>query len=198
MLFEDVAARTAVVDAPNGEELSEAETSFTLAGESGHRSPLTQVPCLNRGSPGFIASEMIWVDESSAIADNRSESLGEKMSASTVLVVEDDPDVLEVICEILEGDGRRPIAARDGREALRELRSGLRPCLIILDMLMPGMDGWQFRRTQKADEDLSKIPVVVVSGVQAARNSALQGGAVAFLPKPVVPEALLLAVASAC
>jgi CheY-like chemotaxis protein len=120
------------------------------------------------------------------------------MPGTTVLVVEDDPDVLEVLCEILESDGRIPVAVRDGREALRELRSGLRPCLIVLDMLMPGMDGWQFRRTQQADEDLAKIPVIVVSGVRAARNSALQGGAVAFLPKPVVPEALLSAVASAC
>jgi CheY-like chemotaxis protein len=125
-------------------------------------------------------------------------SLGKQMSGTTVLVVEDDPDVREVICEILERDGRHPVAVRDGQEALRELRSGLRPCLIILDMLMPGMDGWQFRRKQQADDDLAGIPVVVVSGVMAARNSALQGGAVAFLPKPLVPEALLSAVASAC
>lgn len=138
------------------------------------------------------------MDGAGPIVDNRSAIVGGEMPGTTVLVVEDDPDVLEVICEILQQDGRRPVAVHNGREALQELRSGLRPCLIILDMLMPGMDGWQFRRTQQADENLAKIPVVVVSGVKAARNSALQGGAVAFLPKPVVPEALLSAVASAC
>ena len=88
--------------------------------------------------------------------------MGERTLGSTVLVVEDDADVREVICEILEGEGCRPVGVRDGNEALRALRSGLRPCLIVLDMLMPGMDGWQFRRTQKADEELAKIPVIVV------------------------------------
>ncbi|HKB70337.1 MAG TPA: response regulator [Thermoanaerobaculia bacterium] len=120
------------------------------------------------------------------------------MPATTVLVVEDDADAREVICEILAGDGYRPIAARNGREAIDVLGSGLRPCLILLDMLMPGMDGWQFRRAQQANDDLAKIPVIVVSGVKAARNSALRGGAIAFIPKPVAPEALLSAVASAC
>ena len=88
--------------------------------------------------------------------------------------------------------------ARNGREAIEILEAGLRPCLILLDMLMPGMDGWQFRRAQQADGDLAKIPVVVVSGVKATRNSALQGGAVAFLPKPIRPEALLETVSQTC
>jgi len=120
------------------------------------------------------------------------------MPGNTVLVVEDDVDAREAVCEILANEGHRPIAVSDGREALAALGSGLRPCLIVLDMLMPGMDGRQFRRAQQASEELAKIPVVVVSGVKAARNSALRCGAVAFLPKPVAPEALLSAVASAC
>jgi CheY-like chemotaxis protein len=118
--------------------------------------------------------------------------------ALTVLVIEDDPDAREVIAEILRGEGYQPVEVADGRAALASLRAGLRPSLIILDMLMPGMDGWQFRRAQCSDESLAKIPVVVVSGVRAARNSAMQGGAVAFLSKPVAPDALLLAVANAC
>jgi CheY-like chemotaxis protein len=118
--------------------------------------------------------------------------------ASTVLIIEDDPDSREVITEILKTEGHELVAVANGREAMNTLRSGFRPCLIILDMLMPGMDGWQFRRAQCADEVLAKIPVVVVSGVRAARNSALQGGAVAFLSKPVAPDALLLAVATNC
>lgn len=118
--------------------------------------------------------------------------------ASTVLIIEDDPDSREVITEILRSEGHDPVAVANGREALNTLRAGFRPCLIILDMMMPGMDGWQFRRAQCADEVLAQIPVVVVSGVRAARNSALQGGAVAFLSKPVAPDALLSAVASNC
>ena len=120
------------------------------------------------------------------------------MIPDTVLVVEDDPDAREVMCEILASDGRTSIPARNGREALEKLEGGLRPCIIVLDMLMPGMDGWQFRRAQLANPEIAGIPVVVVSGVKAARNSALQGGAVAFVPKPVAPEALLSAVARAC
>ena len=89
-------------------------------------------------------------------------------------------------------------AVRDGREALAALGSGLLPCLIVLDLPVPGMDGWQFRRAPRGSEELAKIPVVVVSGVEAARNSALQCGAVALLPKPVAPQALLSAVDSAC
>jgi CheY-like chemotaxis protein len=116
----------------------------------------------------------------------------------TVLVIEDDSDTREVLCEILSGDGYRAVPARNGREAFEILGSGLRPCLILLDMLMPGMDGWQFRRAQQADEDLARIPVVVVSGVKATRNSALRGGAVAFLPKPIRPETLLETVSQTC
>jgi len=116
--------------------------------------------------------------------------------ASTVLVIEDDPDAREAITEILRGDGHQAVGAANGREALDTLHSGFRPGLIILDMLMPGMDGWQFRRAQCADETLAKIPVVVVSGVRATRNSALRGGAVAFLSKPVAPDALLSTVAA--
>lgn len=118
--------------------------------------------------------------------------------ASTVLVIEDDPDSREVISEILRTEGHQPVAVANGREALKTLHSGFRPCLIILDMLMPDMDGWQFRRAQCADASLASIPVVVVSGVRAARNSAIRGGAVAFLSKPVAPDALLSAVATAC
>ena len=118
--------------------------------------------------------------------------------ASTVLVIEDDPDAREVITEILRGEGHQAVGAGNGREALQTLRSGFRPCLIILDMLMPDMDGWQFRRAQCADETLAKIPVVVVSGVRATRNSALQGGAVAFLSKPVAPDTLLSTIAAVC
>jgi CheY-like chemotaxis protein len=196
MLLEDFPAGAAVIHAPDREELPEAKAPFALAGESGHRRGLTQVPCLLRGALGPKGDQKFgWIERSRSVKMSRSM---EQTPGSTVLVVEDDADVREVLCEILERDGRRPVAVRDGREALRELRSGLRPCLIVLDMLMPGMDGWQFRRNQQADETLAKIPVIVVSGVRATRNSALQGGAVAFLPKPVVPEALLSAVASAC
>jgi len=63
--------------------------------------------------------------------------------------------------------------------------------VILLDMLMPEMDGWQFRRAQQADPELASIPVVVVSALKAVENSAKRFGAVAFLGKPVAPEDLI-------
>lgn len=181
---EDVAARPTVVDAADGIELAESEAPFALAGERWHRR------CFHANRvPDFFSKG--WTSPAGYPTISG-------MPCSTVLIIEDDPDAREVLGEILRSDGYSPVVAKDGREGLATLRAGLRPCLIVLDMLMPGMDGWQFRRAQNADRELADIPVVVVSGVKAARNSALSAGAVAFLAKPVAPEALLSAVAAAC
>jgi two-component system response regulator MprA len=81
-----------------------------------------------------------------------------------ILVVEDEPDLREVMVGILEGEGYRAIAASDGQDALRVLESNPeRPSLILLDLMMPRMDGWTFRETQQRDERFSAIPVVVVT-----------------------------------
>ena len=114
--------------------------------------------------------------------------------AGTILVVEDDPDSREVFTELLRGEGHPVVAVRSGAEALAYLRREKRPSVILLDMLMPEMDGWQFRKAQQSDPDLAGIPVVVVSALRTVANSAMRFGAAAFLPKPIAPEDLIGAI----
>ncbi len=84
--------------------------------------------------------------------------------AGTVMVVEDDVCVRELVIEILSGGGFTAVGARNGQEALQHLRQGLiQPALILLDLMMPVMDGRQFRAEQLNDPLLARIPVVVMS-----------------------------------
>src|SRR5205085_12014163 len=81
-----------------------------------------------------------------------------------VLVVEDDHDVREALVEALEASDYHPMAAANGSEALQRLRSGSEPpCVILLDVMMPVMDGREFREEQRRDPALAEIPVVVLS-----------------------------------
>jgi CheY-like chemotaxis protein len=82
---------------------------------------------------------------------------------STVLVVDDDPDIRESVQLALEGRGFTVVGKPNGREALDWLQAGNRPAVILLDLMMPVMDGWLFRTIQRTDPELSAIPVVVLS-----------------------------------
>src|SRR5437870_2187057 len=70
-------------------------------------------------------------------------------NAGTVLIVEDDPNTREAMKCLIESHGHVVATARDGNEALSVLRSGMRPCLIVLDLTLPNKDGFQFRRDQR-------------------------------------------------
>jgi CheY-like chemotaxis protein len=84
--------------------------------------------------------------------------------AGTVMVVEDDVCIRELVIEILGGGGFKAVGAGNGREALQHLRqTRVRPGLILLDLMMPVMDGRQFRAEQLSDPLLARIPVVVMS-----------------------------------
>ena len=107
-----------------------------------------------------------------------------------VLIVEDDADLLETFLLVLEGAGHVATGAGNGQEALDKLRGGLRPDLILLDLMMPVMNGWQFREEQLKDPALASIPVVVVSAAGPISETHTLHPA-AFLPKPVDLEALL-------
>ena len=120
-----------------------------------------------------------------------SKTEGPREAGRTILVVEDEADTREVFAELLRAEGHRVIAVGSGSEALAYLRGGERPSVILLDMLMPQMDGWQFRKAQQGDPRLADIPVVIVSALRTIANSAIRSGAVAFLLKPVAPEELL-------
>ena len=114
-----------------------------------------------------------------------------------VLVIDDDEGIRDAIAEVL-ADSAHPVAtASNGREALDWLQTHQRPCLILLDLMMPVMDGRQFRAAQRADARLADIPVVVITagGDQTPKSEmAVQG----WLGKPVELEVLLAHIGQFC
>jgi len=116
-----------------------------------------------------------------------------------VLVVEDDESTLDSMLALLTSDGYEAIGANSASTALTLLRDGaVRPRLILLDLNMPGKDGWQFRTELLCDPDLARIPIVVVSAAgQLAVKAATEAmRAAAGLVKPVDTDELLRVVAA--
>jgi len=106
------------------------------------------------------------------------------MSTHRVLVVEDDLDIRESLMEILEDHGYEPIGAENGLEALARLREpGPQPCLILLDLMLPKMDGRAFRQHQLQSPELAAIPVVVISAFRDVAQIAQEMN-VDLLKKP--------------
>jgi two-component system, OmpR family, response regulator CpxR len=101
----------------------------------------------------------------------------------TVLVVDDDSGVRELLTRSLSFEGFDVMEATNGQDALTQLRTGRRPGVIVLDLRMPVMDGWAFRIAQRADPRIARIPVVILSGADAHRFQEIE--AVAALEKPV-------------
>jgi CheY-like chemotaxis protein len=97
--------------------------------------------------------------------------------------VEDDPDLRSMMDQLLHLEGFAPVTATNGLEALRLLKSGLRATAILLDLMMPVMDGWAFRRAQRADPELANIPVIVLTA--AANPRACELAAAAIFEKPL-------------
>ena len=87
------------------------------------------------------------------------------MDKRIVLVVEDDHLIRQVIAEALEEEGFQVVEAANGREALENLKT-VRPALILLDLMMPVMNGWEFRRAQLEDPAIADVPVVVLSALK--------------------------------
>ena len=112
----------------------------------------------------------------------------------TILVVEDSVDLRETLAEILEEQGYTVRTAAHGQDAFDQLRTGPLPSLILLDLMMPVMDGWEFRRRQQEDARLRSIPVVVMSA--SADLSAVD--AAGHLRKPFELSELLGTVADRC
>ena len=93
-------------------------------------------------------------------------------NSACVLVVDDDPDLCQTFQILLQLHGYSVATSSDGADALARLRTGLSPCIILLDLMMPGMNGVQFREEQLRDPALREIPVVVVTGQHKAENRA--------------------------
>jgi CheY-like chemotaxis protein len=124
-----------------------------------------------------------------------------KDARRTVMIVEDDRDVRETIAEILQDNDYVAVGAANGAEALAELRGSTevdRPGLILLDMMMPIMDGWELREALTADESLRDIPVVVLTAHASAPDVAARLNAAGYLRKPVSLRTLLDTVARFC
>jgi CheY-like chemotaxis protein len=118
------------------------------------------------------------------------------VSQPTILIVEDDADTRDMIGRFLELEGYAVETAANGRQALDRLDAGAHACVILLDLMMPVMDGWEFRRIQVSHSTLSKIPVIVFSA--AGRDRMSQIDANDYLSKPVDLDELLDRISRYC
>jgi CheY-like chemotaxis protein len=116
-----------------------------------------------------------------------------------VMIVEDDRGVRESIVEVLEDHDYQPMVASNGREAIECLRAqGTKPRVILLDIMMPVMDGWEFRALQKADPELAAIPVVVLTAHANIEEAVSGMHADGALQKPLHLQTLLATVERFC
>ena len=106
-----------------------------------------------------------------------------------VLIIDDELDIRQAVAEVLADEGYQVYSAGDGAEGLVQLRAH-HPQIVLLDLMMPGMSGWEFRKRQQSDPDLSTIPVVVLSAL--GRDGAIEANG--YLQKPFDLDALLDAV----
>ena len=113
-----------------------------------------------------------------------------------VLIVEDDADLRDMMAQLLSLEGFNAATVANGREALEYLHDADRPDVILLDLMMPVMDGWEFRRRQQADPALARVPVIVLSALDPSRAASVD--AAAFLKKPLDFDHLLALVRTYC
>lgn len=119
-----------------------------------------------------------------------------KNDCKNVLVIDDDPAICQTMKDVLEIQGYEVVTASDGVEGIKALKSmsGL-PCMILLDLMMPGMNGWGFLDFQKANPTYSKVPVIICSAYEASAKSI---GTSPVLIKPVQLNSLMGAVKAFC
>lgn len=119
----------------------------------------------------------------------------ELSSCHSILVVEDDDDIRNAIVDLLETEGYCTESAVNGKDALDKLQQIHRPCLVLLDMMMPIMNGRQFLDEVMKDSALAPIPVLIVSAVADKTNTE---GSVGFLKKPIDIDVVLDVVSQYC
>jgi CheY-like chemotaxis protein len=114
--------------------------------------------------------------------------------SKSILLIEDDTDVREVLSLLLSDQGYDVACAEDGQEALTYLHAGLKPSIILLDLMMPGMNGYEFRDRQRREPAIASIPVIILSasGNVAQRTKGLD--VAVALEKPVAFEKLCKAI----
>jgi CheY-like chemotaxis protein len=115
-----------------------------------------------------------------------------------VLIVEDDTDLRETLVDLLQVEGYRTAEAANGREALARLGQAGPPCLVLLDLMMPVMNGWELREQMRQDPALASVPVAILTGVRNGTDQAAALDAVGYFQKPLDFDALLATVAIYC
>jgi CheY-like chemotaxis protein len=117
----------------------------------------------------------------------------------SVLIVDDEAGVVSGLTELLESEGYRVATACDGADALDQLRRGLRPSAILLDLMMPRMDGWDFRHEQMKDDELKEIPIIILTAAGFSEASVkTQFGDIGFVRKSSGHAVMLRALRQRC
>jgi two-component system chemotaxis response regulator CheY len=114
-----------------------------------------------------------------------------------ILIIDDDEDICEMLALLLEVEGHDVITAGDGVAGLEQLRADGRPSLILLDMMMPRLDGEGFLKALRSDPNTADIPVVFLTGHPSGRTKAAQLGTLGCLVKPVELKDLMRTVQQA-
>lgn len=116
----------------------------------------------------------------------------------TILLIDDHEDIRDGLEVVLRQEGYGVETAANGREALDRLRAGFRPCIIMMDLMMPIMTGYEFRKEQLTYPELKDIPLIVYSGVTNMRDSAPQLQAAAYAEKPMEVDRIIALVRHHC
>ena len=116
---------------------------------------------------------------------------GERETAPCILVVDDDASVRQTLSDVLTDEGYFVATAQNGAVALARLRAGLSPALILLDLMMPVLDGMAFCAAQAADPAIAAIPTIVVSAARDGERRTARTGVSGFLQKPFGLDKLL-------
>lgn len=121
------------------------------------------------------------------------------MAIDTILLIEDDESIREITKELLETEGYKTVVAANGQIALDILNActnGDLPKVILLDLMMPVMDGWQFMEQKRLNDKLSNIPVVAFSALEERKISSARTDDV--IRKPIHPEMMLKVIQKYC
>jgi len=116
----------------------------------------------------------------------------------TILLTEDNSDTRDAITQVLAVEGYTVVTAVHGREALGHLQGGLRPALILLDLMMPVMDGWEFQKAQLREPALAAIPVVLISAHDEVARAGDTLRAAGVVQKPLDIEEMLRTIEALC
>lgn len=116
----------------------------------------------------------------------------------TILVVDDESSIRDLLRDILAFEGHQVHVATNGHQALEQLRGGGRPCVVLMDLVMPGMNGWELAARIHADPALAEIPLVVIAANPRHADDAARIGAERWLGKPLDLDRLFATVDELC